>query len=202
MALTNALLKSLEIDGDKRDTIMAAHQDTLAEIKAERDGLRDKAARVPELEKQVEELRAKIPTEDWKARYEAEHEALQAKVSEHEKYVAEVERSRADAEKRDLYKAMLLEQGIDPKRVDTVVKVTDLSGVIVKEGQLENREELAAKAAEEWKDFVVKSITKGASVDNPHGGGSAKTKDEIMAITDTAARQAAIAENPELFGLA
>ena len=38
--------------------------------------------------------------------------------------------------------------------------------------------------------------------DPPGGGGTGKTRDEIMAIKDTAERQQAIADNPELFGLA
>ena len=42
---------------------------------------------------------------------------------------------------------------------------------------------------------------KGAKVDNPPKTGKAtKTKEEIMAIKDTAERQAAIAENHEAFG--
>lgn len=196
MALTNALLKSMGIEGDQRDQIMAAHQETLDEIKQERDGLRDTAAKVPELERQVEELRAAQPTEDWEARYNSEHEAF-------EKYREDMERERADKERSDLYRALLVEQGVDPKRVDSIMRVTDLSGVMVRDGQLEGREELAARVADEWGDFVIKEVTKGASVDDPPGGsGTGRTRDEIMQIKDTAERQAAIADNPELFGLA
>ena len=39
MALTNALLKSMGIEGDQRDQIMAEHQATLQSIKDERDEL-------------------------------------------------------------------------------------------------------------------------------------------------------------------
>ena len=196
MALTNALLKSMGIEGDQRDQIMAEHQSTLADIKAERDGLRDTAARVPELERQVQDLEQRIPTEDWKARYDAEHESFEA-------YKVQVEQERSDMQKADLYRAMLLEQGVDPKRVDSVMRVTDLSGVMVKDGQLDGAEELAAKVADEWSDFIVKEITRGAKVDDPPGGGgTGRTRDEILAIEDTSERQQAIAENPELFGLA
>lgn len=196
MALTNALLKSMGIDGDQRDQIMAEHQSTLADIKAERDGLRDTAARVPELERQVQDLEQRIPTEDWQAKYDAEHEAFEA-------YKVQVEQERSDMQKADLYRAMLLEQGVDPKRVDSVMRVTDLSGVMVKDGQLDGAEELAAKVTDEWSDFIVKEVTRGAKVDDPPGGGgTGKTRDEILAIKDTSERQQAIAENPELFGLA
>lgn len=196
MALTNALLKSMGIEGDQRDQIMAEHQATLQSIKDERDELRDTAARVPALEREVEDLKAAQPTEDWEARYNAEHEAFEA-------FKAKSEKEAADKEKSDLYRALLLEQGVDPKRVDSIMRVTDLGEVSVKDGQLEGSEALAESIKSEWGDFVVKEITKGASVDDPPGGGgTGRTRDEIMAIKDTAERQAAIADNPELFGLA
>lgn len=196
MALTNALLKSMGIEGDQRDQIMAAHQETLQSIKDERDGLRDTAARVPALEKEIEDLKAAQPTEDWEARYNAEHDAFEA-------FKAKSEKEQADKERADLYRALLLEQGVDPKRVDAIMRVTDLGEVSVKDGQLEDGEALAESIRTEWADFVTKTITKGASVDDPPGGGgTGKTRDEILAIKDTAERQAAIAENPELFGLA
>lgn len=196
MALTNALLKSMGIEGDQRDQIMAEHQATLQSIKDERDGLRDTAARVPALEKEVEDLKAAQPTEDWEARYNAEHEKFEA-------FKAKSEKEAADKEKSDLYRSLLLEQGVDPKRVNSIMRVTDLGQVSVKDGQLEDSEALAESIKSEWGDFVTKTITKGASVDDPPGGGgTGKTRDEIMAIKDTAERQAAIAENPELFGLA
>ena len=196
MALTNALLKSMGIEGDQRDQIMAAHQETLKSIKDERDQLRDTAARVPELEREVADLRAAQPTEDWEARFNAEHEAFEA-------FKAKVDQDRADEERASLYRSMLLEQGVDPKRIDAVMRVTDLSGVMVKDGQLEDAEGLAAKARDEWGDFIVKQVTKGAGVEEPpSGGGTGRTRDEILAIEDTSERQAAIADNPELFGLA
>jgi len=196
MALTNALLKSMGIEGDQRDQIMAEHQATLQSIKDERDQLRDTAARVPALEKEVEDLKAAQPTEDWEARYNAEHEKFEA-------FRAKSEKEAADKEKSDLYRKLLLEQGVDPKRVDSIMRVTDLGEVSVKDGRLEDSEALAESIKSEWADFVTKTITKGASVDDPPGGGgTGRTRDEIMAIKDTAERQQAIADNPELFGLA
>lgn len=196
MALTNALLKSMGIEGDQRDQIMEEHQATLKSIKDERDQLRDTAARVPALEKEVEDLKAAQPTEDWEAKYNAEHEKFEA-------FKAKSEKEAADKEKSDLYRSLLLEQGVDPKRVNSIMRVTDLGQVSVKDGQLEDSEALAESIKSEWGDFVVKSMTKGASVDDPPGGGgTGRTRDEIMAIKDTAERQQAIADNPELFGLA
>lgn len=196
MALTNALLKSMGIDGDQRDQIMAEHQATLESIKAERDQLRDTAAKVPALERQVQELEAARPSEDFERKYNDEHEAFEA-------FKAKVAADQADKEKSDLYRALLVEQGIDPRRIDSIMRITDLAGVSVKDGQLEGGEALAESIRKEWADFVVKEITKGASVDDPPGGGgTGMTREQIMEIKDTAQRQQAIADNPELFGLA
>lgn len=196
MALTNALLKSMGIEGDQRDQIMAEHQATLQSIKDERDQLRDTAAKVPALEKEIADLKEAQPTEDWQAKYDDEHEAFEA-------FKVKVDQERADKEKSDLYRALLLEQGVDSRRVDAIMRVTDLGGVSVKDGQLENSEALAETIKSEWGEFVTKTITKGAGVeDPPGGGGTGRTRDEIMAIKDTAERQQAIADNPELFGLA
>lgn len=196
MALTNALLKSMGIEGDQRDQIMAAHQETLQSIKDERDQLRDTAAKVPALEREVADLKAAQPTEDWEKKYNSLKDDFDS-------YRAKVAADEADKEKSDLYRKLLLEQGVDPKRVDAIMRVTDLGEVSVKDGQLDGSEALAESIKSEWGDFVVKEITKGASVDDPPGGGGAgKTRDEILAIKDTSERQQAIAENPELFGLA
>ena len=72
---------------------------------------------------------------------------------------------------------------------------------LTKDGTLENEDELKKAIGQEWSEFKTTVTEKGAVVEKPISTGKAtKTKDEIMAIKDTAARQRAIAENHELFG--
>lgn len=193
MALTNALLKSMGIENDQRDQIMAAHKEVCDSIIAERDEARDTAARVPDLEKRIQELEAREPAEDWKPKYDE----LKA---EYEDYKSKVEDERAEEEKARLYRALLREQGVDEKRIDSIMRVTDLKEVAVKDGALVDSETLSKAVADEWGDFIVRTSTQGATVDDPPGGGGGgRTRDEIMAIEDTGERQAAIAENIDLF---
>lgn len=193
MALTNALLKSMGIENDQRDQIMAAHQETLDSIKAERDELRDKAARVPDLERQVQELEAKQPKEDWEAKYQEVKEQFEA-------YKEQVANEKADAEKASLYRALLRDAGIDEKRIDAIMKVTDLSGVSVKDGAIVGADEISATIADEWGAFIAQRSMQGAKVDTPPTNGGAKmTREQILDIKDTQARQQAIADNIELF---
>ena len=72
------------------------------------------------------------------------------------------------------------------------------------DGGLVNAQEAVKSAREEWAEYIVKSEQQGASTPTPpanNGGGTAKTKGEIMKIKNAAERQKAIAENAELFGL-
>lgn len=194
MALTNAMLKAMGIEQDQRDQIMTAHQETLDSIKHERDELRDKAAKVPGLERQVEELEANQPKEDWEAKYNEVREQFEA-------YKAQVADEKANAEKASLYRAMLKDAGIiDDKRIDAIMKVTDLKDVSVKDGKIDDADNVAAAIADEWGAFIAQTSTHGADVAEPPTNGGAKmTRDQILGIKDTQARQQAIADNIELF---
>lgn len=164
MALTNALLKSFGIEQDQRDQIMEAHQAVLDSIKAERDELRDTAAKVPELESKIQELESKQPTEDW----EKKHSELMA---EFDAYKKKVESDKEDAEKMRLYESIIKEAGItNEKLVGSILGGVDLSKLKISDGKIEDHDEIKASIAEEWKDFIPVEGKKGAEVDNPPSG--------------------------------
>ena len=169
MALTRKMLKAFGIEDEKVDEIIEAHAESVDALKRQRDEYKAEAEKVPELQKQLEgtgdqdELRAKL---------DAEHEAF-------EKYRAEVEAGKAEAEKRGLYRKLLEQVGVDPKRIDSVLRVSDLSGVSVKDGALDGADALAEKAKADWSDFIAVETTKGAVVKNPPkdtGGGAVTPK--------------------------
>ena len=195
MPLTNALLKSMGIEGDQRDQIMAEHQATLQSIKDERDELRDKAAKVADLEGQIEELKASDKGAEWKAKYEqAKSEADEAKddaeklqgeidklkdekdklKGEFDAYKGDVAAEKANAEKLELYKGLLRDIGLDEKRVEKAARLKSLDELTVKEGALDGYEELKKAEAEEWAEFIPQSQgTHGQNVPNPPKGGGA-----------------------------
>lgn len=195
MALSRATLKAMGLEEDKIDSIIAMHTETVDALKQQRDQAQEEAGRIPDLEKKIQDLEAAKPTEDWERKFSEEHEAFEA-------YRTKVAQEESDRRKSDLYRALLADQGVDPKRIDAIMRVTDLGDVVVEDGKLRDSEELAGRIAEEWGDFVVHTATRGAQVDDPPSGGAVMTRDEILSIKDTAERQAKIAENPELFGLA
>lgn len=164
MALTNQMLKAMGIEQDQRDQIMTAHQEVLEAIKAERNELRDTAAKVPDLERQIEELEASKPTEDWEGKY---GELKQ----EFEEYKSNVSKEKAEDEKKRLYRELLEDAGIqEGKHVDAILKIADLSEINVKDGEIEDSEELKKGIEKEWDAFIPKKSTEGAKTPTPPNG--------------------------------
>lgn len=170
MALTRKLLKGLGIDDEKIDTIIDAHSETVEALKAEATANADRAAQADELAKRVEELeQAAKESGDGDAKYKAEHEAFEA-------FKAEVEAGKAKQAKADAYTELLKGAGIDAKRIPSILKVTDLSGIELEDGKVKDAERLSEQAKEDWADFVLQSKTQGAQVDNPPKAGGEQPK--------------------------
>ena len=197
MSITRKLLKGMGLTEEQQDTILEAHTTTLEDIKAERDKYKAAYEKLPEVQKQLDELKA-AGDGGYKDKYEKEHEAF-------ESYKSEVSAKETRAAKEKAYRALLSEVGISEKRLDKVLKVSDLDSVELDEkGAIKDSAKLKKSITEEWADFIVTNTEKGADVSTPPaatGKYAGKTKDEIINIKDTAERQRAIAENPELFGI-
>lgn len=192
MALTRKMLEAMSIEDKVIDQIIEAHTETVESLKQQRDRYKKEAEKVEDLQKQLEAADG----EDYKAKYEAEHKAL-------ETYKAQVENDKRTAKVEAKYRELLNEVGISPKRMDSVLRVTDLSDIeLDKDGSIKDAEKLKASIEEEWSDFIPNTAKKGTGVETPptNTGGSGMTKKEIMAIKDDAERQQKIAENHELFG--
>lgn len=153
MALTRKLLEGMGIEDKQVETIIEAHTETVNGLKADRDKYKEQAEKVPDLQKQLEDAKAAgtVPNQ-WEEKYESEHQAF-------EDFKAQVEQERLQAEKAQAYRGMLAKAGIDPKRVDAIMKVTDLTNVEMEDGKLKDADKLEEAAKEEWADFVVKTKT-------------------------------------------
>lgn len=127
--------------------------------------------------------------EKWKTKYEGiKQELADLKKS----YQAKETR----AQKTDAYRTMLKEIGVNDKRIDAILKVTDLDGIeLDAEGKLKDAAALKKTAKEEWSDFIVTTHTQGAQTATPPSGKVApKSREEIVKIKDPTERQAAWAE--------
>lgn len=161
LSLTRKFLEGMGIDEKQVESIIEAHSETVNGLKADRDKYKEQAGKVADLQKQLEDAQAASNGEDeWEQKYNDEHQAF-------EDFKAQVATEKADAEKAQAYRGMLMAAGIDPKRIDAIMRVTDLSEVEMEDGKLKEAGKLEEAAKEEWADFIVKTVTKGSNPATP-----------------------------------
>lgn len=152
------------IEEGQIETIIEAHTETVNGLKAERDKYKEQAEKVPDLQEQLEAANEALSeSEDWKAKYEGEKKALRD-------FQAKVDGEKAAAAKAKAYRDMLRAANIDPKRIDAIMRVTDLSKVEMEDGKLKDGDKLSETAKAEWADFVVKTRTDPSDPATPPKG--------------------------------
>lgn len=207
MALTKAQVKEIlsEVIADSSkssecvEKIMDGH---IASIEA----LRERAENAKESEKKLEEVQkelAELKKSDngnkspYKTKYEELLKEKEKVDKEFEDYKNEVQEKEVLAKKTNAYKSLLKENNISDKRIDSILKVTDIASLeFDKEGKLKDSEKLSETIKSEWADFIVTTGEQGASTSNPpqNAGGSVLKREDIIKIKDTAERQKAWAE--------
>lgn len=195
MAMTRKELKMAGMNEEQIDFVIEKHTETVDGLKSEIAKYKADALKLLDVQKELDDLK-KGDGEDYKAKYEAEKAA-------HDKTKSDYEAKETAAKVKEAYRAMLKEAGVAEKYLATVLKATDLSAVkLDKDGKIEGADKLTESAKTEWADFISVTKTEGAKVDTPpkNNGGKYGSKAEIMKIKDTAERQKAISENPQLFG--
>ena len=195
MSITRKLLKGMGLTDEQQDTILEAHTETLTEIKAERDRYKEDAEKLPDIKKQLDELKA-AGDGGWKEK----HDTLKKQF---EDYKAEQDAKETRGAKEKAYRALLSEIGVGENRLEKVLKLCDVDGVeLTEKGGIKGADKLKETLKADWADFIVTTTTQGAQTANPPANnGGTMTKADILNIKDTGERQAAIAANPELFGL-
>lgn len=199
-SLSRKFLAGIGVDEDKADLIIEKHQEVLSEVKEERDSYKEKAEKCDALEKENEELK-KASESGADDSYKVKYEALK---EEHENFKKDVEAKAAQTKKESAFKSLLKEIGISEKRIESVLKVSDLSKLeFDEEGKIKDEETIKNNLKEEWSDFIATQESKGAKTSNPpaNNGKTTMTREQIRAISDPIARQKAMMENPEAVGL-
>lgn len=201
MALTRKFLTALGIDEAKVDEIITAHTEVTDALKAERDKFKADAGKYAAAQAELDSIKAQAAKDGGKNPYQVKYEALK---EEYDKYKADTETKATKAKKESAYRKLLKDAGVTEKRLDAVLRVSDFDGIeFDTDGKIKDADKLTESIKKEWADFIPQTSQTGAPSQNPPSTttGKTMTKDEIMKITDTAARQKAIAENHELFGI-
>ena len=205
MALTRKFLSAMGIEDEKIDEIINAHTETVNGLKDEAEKYKADAKKLPSIQKELDEVKEAMANGDrspYKVKYEALVEEKAELQKQFDEYKADVDAKESHAKKADAYKQLLKDAGVSEKRIDSIIKVSDVNHVeFDKDGKVKNANELTETIKSEWADFIITKTEQGANVSNPpaNNGTGKKTKEEIFAIKDTAERQRVMLENKELF---
>ena len=175
MALTRKLLKGMGLTEEQIDTVIEAHTETTDALKQERDNYKADAEKLPGVQQELDDLKAEGDG-GYKAKYEKEHSDFEAYKTDQ----AKKEQHRA---KETAYRALLKAAGVSEKRIDTVVKVSDIDGVELDEkGAIKDAAKLTESVKTEWADFITTQKTKGADVSNPPANNPSEP--EVSSLAD------------------
>ena len=124
---------------------------------------------------------------------------------EFESYKSEQTKKATRAAKEKAYRELLKQAGVSEKRLDTVLRVSDVDSVEIDEkGAIKGADKITESIKSEWADFIQTTTTQGAQTAAPpvNSGGSAMTKADIYKKDDhgryvmsAAERQKALMEN-------
>lgn len=202
MALSRKYLAGMGLTEEQVNAIIEANEETISGLKAEIEKFQtaseDAEKKLGKAQKELETIKADAEKNADKNPYKVKYDALKEEFS---KYKADVDAKATKATKEEAYKELLKECGVAEKRIASVVKVADIDSIELDEnGNIKDADNLKKSVKEEWADFIPTEGTKGASVQNPPSNtGGRMSKDDIMAIKDTAQRQQAMLENKDLF---
>lgn len=196
MALTRKSLKAMGLTDEQVDSIIEMHTETVDGLKA----YKADAEKLPGVQAELDDLKkqaAENKDDGWKDR----HDAVK---KEFDDYKAAQTAKDTKSAKEGAYRALLKEAGVAERRIDAVLRVTDLEKIELEDGKIKGADEVKNSIKTEWAEFIAVPGQSGADMAKPPantGSTTAMTKDQIMAIKDPAERQAAIAENHQLFGI-
>lgn len=196
MSLTRKMLKAMGIEEEKIDQIIEAHTETVDGFKDKLNDYKDKAEKYDGVKKELDDL--KDGDNDWQKKYEKEH-------SDFEAYKTDITAKETKRTKEHAYRELLRGAGVSEKRLDAILKVTNLDSVeLDKDGKIKDADKHTETVKTEWADFVETTSTQGAETATPptNNGGTKMTKAEIYQkddkgryIMSTEQRQKALVEN-------
>ena len=164
MSLTRKMLKAMGIEDEKIDQIIEAHSETVDALKEQRNQYKTDAEKLPEVQRRLEQTQKDLEAgkkDSWKVKYDALKEDFEAYKSDQ---AAKETRSAKERAYRELLKAA----GISEKRLESVLKVSDVDAVELDDkGAIKDAGRLTESIKAEWADFIPTTTTQGAKTATP-----------------------------------
>ena len=174
MALSRRFLTALGIEADKVDEIITAHTESIDALKEQRDQFKADAEKLPAIQKELDDLKEAAEKNDgkvWQTKYDAMKEEKDRVEKEFNDFKESAKAKETKAAKETAYRAMLKDLGVSEKRLDAVLRVTDLDKIELDDkGALKDIEGIKKTAKEEWADFIVTEGEKGVNTPTPPEG--------------------------------
>lgn len=199
MALSRKFLTALGIEAEKVDEIILAHTETVDGLKDEIAKYKGDAEKLPTVQKELDKM--KEANKDGKNPFEVKYNALKEEYAEYKKGI---EAKETKSKKESAYRELLKEAGVSEKRIDSVLRVSNVDGLeFGDDGKVKDRASLVKNIKDEWADFIVTEETKGAQTSKPpaNTGGKKLTREDIYKtdekgrfIMDASERQKALAQ--------
>ena len=164
MGLTRKLLKGMGISDEQIDTIIEAHAETVDALKEQITGYKADADKLAEVEKELAEANKTIEA-NGKDSYKVKYDAVK---EDFEKYKAEISAKETHGAKLAAYRDVLKACGVSEKRIDSILKVSNVDGIELDEdGKIKDGDALTDSIKSEWADFIVTEQTRGANTATP-----------------------------------
>lgn len=182
MALTRKFLVAMGIEEAKIDEIINAHTEVTNSLKQERDSYKDKAEQFDNVQKQLDKANEKLKEfedsddkDSWRQKYNQAVEDKKKVEKDFSDYKKEIADKETASKKENAYKQLLKDCGVSEKRLDSIMKISDISKVeFDDDGKIKDSETLSENIKKEWSDFIVTEGVQGAETARPpqNNGGS------------------------------
>lgn len=163
MALTRKFLKALGLEDEKIEEIISAHSDTVTALKDEIEKYKGDAEKLPGIQAELDKAKQDAEKGE-KDTYKVKYEALK---EDYDKYKAGITAKETRSAKENAYRDLLKAAGISEKRIDAILRVSDVDAVEIVDGKVKDADKLTASIKTEWADFIGTVTEKGAKVDTP-----------------------------------
>lgn len=175
MALTREMLKGMGLTEEQVNAIIGEHVNVTSVLKDQVKEYKADAEKLPEVQKELEDL--KKSGGNWEEKYNKEH-------ADFEQYKKDVAAQEVIAQTKAAYSALLKENNIGEKYIDSILRVTDFSTMeLDKDGKLKGADALSESIKSDYNGFIVSTETHGAGAETPPGDPNTMTKEAFEKLS-------------------
>lgn len=169
MALTAKMLKGLGLTDEQREAILEEHANTVNEIKAERDRMKADAEKLPDVQRQLDDLKA-AGDGGYKEKYEKEHSAFEA-------FKSDITAKESKAAKEKAVRAYFESKNITGANLDLAMRGCgeEMAALELDGDKIKDTKSLDTLIEGTYKGLISTTQTKGANPANPPANPPAKS---------------------------